>query len=115
MIDLQLLSKISVDDSQFRKSIVQKIKAKADLFFRKFNKSVKDENWNSCFYQMHDFYRQVTPYCQVSFLNEFQKGLKVLSYSESEIEKREICLTLLDKLKEGLQKNRELSNKSVLG
>lgn len=102
MIDLQLLKKISADDQAFIKSMVNKINDRSRAFSVTFSDSMQKGNWSSCYYQMLDFYRNITPYGQMSFLNEFKKYLDILSHSDDVQVKRGICAAVVNRINEHL-------------
>lgn len=102
MIDLQLLSKISAGDEAFVQSMIEKINGRAKDFKSSFADSMQRGNWSSCYYQMLDFYRSITPYGQMSFLNEFKKYLDILSHSDDSQVKKGICLTIINSINEHL-------------
>ncbi|MFT5183732.1 MAG: hypothetical protein ACI84C_000858 [Flavobacteriales bacterium] len=104
MIDLHLLTKIAENDAEFRKSIAQRISAKASTFINDFAVSLKKENYNSCYYKTLNFYQGVMPYCKVSFLNDIQKSLNILSHSDDPDLKKAICKSILREIGGGLGK-----------
>jgi hypothetical protein len=95
MIDLHLLTKIAENDAEFRKSIVQRIEAKAKLFINEFALALKKDNYNACYYKTLSFYQSIMPYCKVSFLNDIQKSLSILSHSDDPQVRKAICKSIL--------------------
>ncbi len=104
MIDLHLLTKIAENDAEFRKSIVQRIEAKARLFINEFALALKKDNYNACYYKTLSFYQSIMPYCKVSFLNDIQKSLNILSHSDDPQLRKAICKSILSEIAGGVGK-----------
>ena len=114
MIDLHLLTKIAENDAEFRKSIVERIREKANIFINDFAVSLKKGNYNSCYYKALNFYQCVMPYCRVSFLNDIQKSLNILSHSDDQEVKKAICKSMLREIAAGVRKPVVQNNDSTI-
>ncbi|MCB0760524.1 MAG: hypothetical protein KDC12_03300 [Flavobacteriales bacterium] len=95
MVDLHLLTKIAGNDAEFRKSIVQRVGTKARSFVADFAQSFRKANYNSCYYKTLSFYQSIMPYCKISFLNDMQKSLNILSHTHDPELKQAICRAIL--------------------
>ncbi len=98
MIDTNLLAKISADDQAFKQRIATKVWERANTFAAQFKISVQTGNWNSCYYQLLEFYKTITPYAKLSYLNEVQKQIETISYSDDVQLKRRTCLKVMKRL-----------------
>ena len=102
MIDLHLLLRISRDDVDFRKKVMSKIEFNAEQFSAAFEAAIRLDKWNNCFYLLQGFHNQITPYGQLSFLEEMNAVMSVLLYNEQSEAKREACTTILATVREGI-------------
>ena len=103
MIDHTLLKKISGDDQAFERQITQRIYAKAVEFGKNFRKSAVSGEWNSCYYQLLEFYKSITPYARMSYLNEMSQQISVISYTHDDQVKRTTCVGVLKGLEVQLE------------
>lgn len=110
MIDLHLLLRISRDDSDFRKKVMAKIHTNTQEFIRNFGMAVRHEKWTACFYQLQGFHNQITPYGQLSFLEEINETMSALLYAKDATEKAIACNRILNSARAGIQ-----ATKPVLG
>ena len=103
MIDLHLLLRISRDDSDFRKKVMAKIHTNTQEFIRNFGMAVRHQKWTACFYQLQGFHNQITPYGQLSFLEEINETMSALLYEKDPIEKANACKRILNSASAGMQ------------
>lgn len=108
MIDLHLLLRISHDDFAFRTKVLNKIHQNTHAFSERFKQAMLETQWNNCFYLLQGFHNQITPYGQVSFLEEMNRTLTALLYAETPSEKRSACERMLDSVEAGLERSRPL-------
>lgn len=103
MIDLHLLLRISSDDTAFRKRVMTKIYAKGQAFERDFRNAIAQGKWNNCFYQLQGFHNQITPYGQLSFLEQINDTMSALLYATDPVQKELACTRILLAVQKGLQ------------
>lgn len=113
MIDLHLLTKIAENDADFRKSIIRRIGLKSKDFVIDFAKSFRKNNYNSCYYKTLSFYQSIMPYCKVSFLNDIQKSLNILSHTDDAELKKAICRSILKEVASALVQNKMISKEEL--
>ena len=103
MIDLHLLLRISSDDTEFRKRVMTKIYAKGQAFERELRNAIGQGKWNNCFYQLQGFYNQITPYGQLSFLEQINDTMSALLHETDSAQKATACNRILHLVETGLQ------------
>lgn len=103
MIDTILLTKVAGEDRDFSARIIQKIHNRAQAFSENFRSEVKRGNWNSCYYQLLDFYKMITPYAKLSYLNEVKGQIEAISYTDDVQIKRSTCMKVLQRLAQQIQ------------
>lgn len=113
MIDLHLLTKIAENDAEFRKSIIRRIGLKSKDFVTDFSKAFRKKNYNSCYYKALSFYQAVMPYCKVSFLNDIQKSLNILSHTADPELKKAICRSILKEVASALVQNQMITKEEL--
>jgi hypothetical protein len=102
MIDLHLLSKIAADDAEFRSAIIQQIRENSTQFINRFGDTASHGKWSSCYYQMQDFQRRITPFAEASFLEDFDRQLKIISHSTDDGMRNIVAREIMKRLKEEL-------------
>ncbi|NNE55151.1 MAG: hypothetical protein HKN32_03955 [Flavobacteriales bacterium] len=107
MIDKALLTKISGEDESFKKEIENKIYSKTVEFGKSFRQAAIAGEWNSCYYQLLEFYKSITPFARMSYLNEMNQQISVISYTEDEQVKRTTCIGVLKSLENQLSALKE--------
>ena len=103
MIDLHLFLRISSDDTEFRKRVMTKIYVKGQAFERDFRSAIRQGKWNNCFYQLQGFHNQITPYGQLSFLEQINDTMSALLYETDPAQKAAACNRILHLVETGLQ------------
>lgn len=103
MIDLHLLLRISSDDTEFRKRVMTKIYAKGQAFERELRNAIGQGKWNNCFYLLQGFYNQITPYGQLSFLEQINDTMSALLHETDSAQKAAACNHILHLVETGLQ------------
>ena len=103
MIDLHLLLRISNDDTEFRKRVMTKIYAKGQAFELDLRSATCLGDWNDCFYLLQGFYNQITPYGQLSFLEQINDTMSALLHETDSVQKAAACDRILHLVETGLQ------------
>lgn len=103
MIDLHLLLRISSENTEFRKRVMTKIYAKGQAFERDLRNAIGQGKWNNCFYQLQGFYNQITPYGQLSFLEQINDTMSALLHETDSAQKAAACNRILHLVETGLQ------------
>lgn len=83
MLNLQLITKVSAKDYQFRSKLMELIATDAQVFIQNMSNKRAQEDWASCYVLAKNYFTKIRPYLHLSYFNDMMSKVDTIKSATS--------------------------------
>lgn len=90
MLNLQLITKVSAKDLQFRSRLMELIAADAQAFIQSMSFKRTQEDWAGCYVLANSYFNKIKPYLHLNYFNEIMNKVETIKSAPLVLDKLQV-------------------------